>query len=238
MKKSVIAAVLLVLVGLPATYVAMPFWTAWSIREAIKTGDTGYLARKVDFASVRQTLGPSLVNYAFDMPDPDAAEPAKKPGLWKRVKAYWGGAAVNRMIDKYVTADGLPKLFQMRRSYREATGSGVPETDKPALLIRMKAFYKRVIRAEFKSVTEFEVEMRDQYDEARRHTATLKLRGFDWILVSASVRQIEFNDASEDARFDPVGKQLPNEATSESGNEGDVAQANVIGPNIPSSLDR
>lgn len=202
MKKSIIFFSLLTLMAVPAAYVAVPFWTAWSIREAVKSGDSAYLARKIDFASVRETLGPSLVQYSFDMPNPEAAEPAPKPGLWKRVKAYWGGAAVNRMVDKYITAEGLPKLFQWRQSYREVAGTGVANAQKPPLFERMKAFWSRLVRAEFKSPTEFEIEMRDQYDASRHHIGVLQLRGLDWQLVAARIRQVGFEDSVEDARFD------------------------------------
>jgi hypothetical protein len=203
MKAKIIFALLLTFVGMPATYVASPMVTAWSIREAVKSGDSDYLARKIDFAAVRETLAPSLVQYAFDMPNPDNPEPAEKPGLWKRVKAYWGGAAIQRFTTKYITADGLPKIFQMRQAYRETTGAASASAPKPPLIERMKAFYDRLIRAEFKTVSTFEIEMRDQYNALRHHVALLELRGLEWKLVSVQIKQLGFEDLVEDARFDP-----------------------------------
>lgn len=178
---------------LPAAYVAYPFWTAWAIREAIKSGDSEFLARKVDFTRVRETLAPSLARMAFDLPDP-ADEAAEKPGLWKRFKAYWGQGAVNRMVDKYVTAEGLPQLFRWRKLYRE-TVSG--ETDEQALprLERFARFWARLKRAEFKSPTVFEVEMADRYDASRHHIGLLELDGFEWKLIGLRVRTASADDA-------------------------------------------
>ena len=48
---------------------------------------------------------------------------APKPGLWKRVKAYWGQSAIDRFVDAYITPEGLPKMFQWRKTYREAVGT-------------------------------------------------------------------------------------------------------------------
>jgi Protein of unknown function (DUF2939) len=163
-----------------ATYIAVPFWTAWSIREAVKSGDSAYLARKINFASVRETLRPSLAQVAFDMPDPSSGEPAPKPGLWKRIKAYWGAGAINRFVDSYVTPEGLPQMFQWRKTYRETVGTADPSGPKATFRTRFTKFWSRLKRAEFKSLTAFEIEMRDQYDPNRSHVGLLELTGEGW----------------------------------------------------------
>ena len=174
-------------------YIALPFWTAWSIREAIKTGDSDYLARKIDFEGVRETLRPSLAQVAFDMPDPSSSDPAPKPGLWKRIKAYWGQGAINRLVDTYVTPEGLPKMFEWRRTYREVTGAVDPNAKPPSFRQRFTKFWARLKRAEFKSMTAMEFEMRDQYDPARSHVGLLQLAGspwsLDWKLTELRVHQ-------------------------------------------------
>ena len=93
-----------------AAYMASPFVTAWSIREAARTGDTDYLARAIDWPSVRETLKPDLSRIALDLPGEEQPT-ATKPGLWQRFKAYLGQGAVNRAIDGYMTPEGLPQLF-------------------------------------------------------------------------------------------------------------------------------
>ena len=181
MRRRLLTVILLGALLASAAYIAVPFWTAWSIREAIKTGDSAYLARKIDFASVRETLRPSLAQVAFDMPNPGAAEPAPKPGLWKRFKAYWGQNAIDRFVDSYVTAEGLPKLFQWRKSYREVTGTAEAFAQPAPFRVRFAKFWSRLKRAEFKSLTAFEIELRDQYDASRSHVGLLELTASGWL---------------------------------------------------------
>ncbi len=119
-----------------AGYVAAPFWTAWSIREAMLSGDSQYLERAIDWDNVRETLRQSLMRTALDLPTPaevsvaetmTAAAPSARPGLWQRLKTYVGTAAVNRAVDRYANARDLPKLFEYRKVYR----SYVSDTPQP-----------------------------------------------------------------------------------------------------------
>ena len=191
MRRRVLIIGMLGLLAASAAYVAMPFWTAWSIREAIKSGDSAYLTRKIDFAGVRETLRPSLAQVAFDMPDPTSPEPAPKPGLWKRVKAYWGQGAINRFVDSYVTPEGLPQMFQWRKTYREVAGTADANAPPPSFRVRFTNFWSRLKRAEFKSLTAMEFEMRDQYDATRSHVGLLELVGLEWKLTELRVRQTD-----------------------------------------------
>ncbi|MBX9830206.1 MAG: DUF2939 domain-containing protein, partial [Xanthobacteraceae bacterium] len=127
-----------ILIVAVAAYVGSPFVTAWQIREAVKSGDAAYLADKIEWDKVKETLKVSLAAAALDLPpeqpDSDAAgTPAAKPSMWQRFKAYWGKGAVDRMVDNYANAEGLPKLFSYRRTYRDAVG----EIDEPKTLANL-----------------------------------------------------------------------------------------------------
>jgi hypothetical protein len=192
MRRLIATLSILSLLAAPSAYMAVPFWTAWSIREAVKSGDSAYLARKIDFAAVRETLRPSLAQVAFDMPDPALGEAAPKPGLWKRIKAYWGQGAINKFVDNYVTPEGLPQMFAWRKTYREIAGTVDPNAPPPSFRARFAKFWSRLKRAEFKSLTAMEFEMRDQYDANRSHVGLLELTGpawnLDWKLTELRVR--------------------------------------------------
>lgn len=190
MKKLLQTALALALVstGAASTYVAYPLATAWSIREAIRSGDAAYLERKIEWARVRETLRSSMTRVAFDLPDPETPDAAPKPGIWKRVKAYVGSGAVNRFVETYVTPEGLPKLFEYRKIYRQAVASGADEEKLP-LTTLLANFWSRLKRAEFRTLTLFEVEMADRYEPSRRHVALLELRGLEWKLVELRVRE-------------------------------------------------
>lgn len=171
-----------------AGYIAAPLVTAWSIREAARNGDSAYLERAIDWPSVRETLKPTLSQIALDLPDP-GQQPVTKPGLWQRFKAYWGQSAVNSAIDGYLTPEGLPQLFAMRKAYRDYTGA----TDELAALPvveRMKRFWARIKRAEFTSFTTFEVDMADKHEPNRIYFAKLNLTGTGWMLRELRIKML------------------------------------------------
>ena len=171
-----------------AAYIGSPFYTAWSIREAVRNGDSAYLQHRIDWPGVRATLAPTISQIAFDMPDAETA-PQQKPGLWIRFKAYIGQGAVNRAIDSYVTPEGLPRLFAARKAYRDYV-AGTPDDSKIAVGERIKRAWSRVKRAEFTSLTTFEIDMLDKNDPDRMYLGKLALDGFGWKLKELRVKML------------------------------------------------
>ena len=170
-----------------AAYVAAPFVTAWSIREAVRNGDSAYLERAIDWPGVRETLKPTLSRIALGMPDPET-QPAFKPGLWQRFKSYMGEGAINRTIDGYITPEGLPKLFSVRKAYREYVSHEPDEAKTLTIAERIQKAWSRVKRAEFTSLTSFEVDMADRWDENRIYLGKLELTNFGWQLKELRVK--------------------------------------------------
>ncbi len=192
MKRLLLKAMIVVLaIG---AYIVAPFATAWSIREAVRNGDSAYLERAIDWPGIRETLKPTLARLAFDMPDPEA-QPRVKPGLWQRFKAYWGGGVMNRAIDGYITPEGLPKLFAMRKAYRNYTSTDDEPNTLP-VTERMKRFWSRMKRAEFTSITAFEVDMADKHDPNRIYLGKLELTGRGWILRELRIKSLTTADAA------------------------------------------
>jgi hypothetical protein len=176
--------VLTLLAGLvTGAYVATPFWTAWSIREAIKANDSAYLERKIEWAAVRKTLKASLGKYSL-MSGGELAEPPAKPSWWQRTKAYFGQGAIDRFVDTAVTPTGLNGVLTMRKA-----AFGVEDPAKqPALVDRMRRLWSRVTRAEFVRADRLELEMIDKYEPERTIACALELRGFEWIMTEIAVK--------------------------------------------------
>ena len=183
MKRLLLKVLLLTL--LATAYIGSPFVTAWSIREAVRNGNAAYLETAIDWPSVRETLKPTLTRAALDLPDPAQGSVAE-PGLWQRFKAYIGQGAVNTAIDGYITPEGLPKLFALRKAYRTYV-SGDPEATMP-MLERMQRAWARVKRAEFTTFTTFEVDVADKFDETRVYVGKLELTGLGWILKELRIK--------------------------------------------------
>lgn len=174
-----------------AGYVLWPLGTAWRIRDAIRNNDAEYLADKVEWSSVKRTLKPSMLQIAL-APGQQAAVEADagatpKTGLWNKFKAYLGEKAIDKMLDEYVSPEGLPKLFQYGKAYREKI-KGDDEKDLP-FAEKAKRSWARVVRAEFKSFTQFELEMRDRGTSGRTYAGTLELKGLEWKLTGLTVHQ-------------------------------------------------
>ena len=170
-----------------AAYIGSPFVTAWSIREAVRNGNADYLATAIEWNSVRETLKPSIAQIALNLPDAEA-DPKASQGLWVRFKTYWGQGMVESLVDKYVTPTGLPQLFTLRKTYRTYVSSEDDDASKLPLNERISKAWSRVQRAEFTSLTSFEIDMEDKYDASRLYLGKLELRPSGWKLTALRVK--------------------------------------------------
>jgi hypothetical protein len=188
MRRSLYAVLGAILLGV--AYIATPFVTAWSIREAMQNGNSDYLEHKIEWDSVRTTLRESLTQVALGQPSDTpiaTAEALPKPGLWQRIKNGLRKSAVNNIVDSYVTPEGLPQLFSYRKTYRDVSGE-TAELEAMPWHERVAGFWSRIKRAEFKSPAVFEIEMADRNDPTRHYVGLLELRGFEWKLTELRLR--------------------------------------------------
>jgi Protein of unknown function (DUF2939) len=171
-----------------AAYIAVPFWTAWTIREAIKANDSVYLTDKIVWPSVRTTLKESLQTYSLtgggSQIEQDAS--AAQPSMWQRIRSYVGRGAVDRFVETTVTPTGMGALLNMRKAY-ETNLVGVP-AEKPPVWERMRRVWSKVTRAEFKSFDRFEMDMIDKNEPSRTISAVLERKGFEWLMTELRVK--------------------------------------------------
>jgi hypothetical protein len=176
-----------------AIYAASPFATAWTLKEAIKSGNVPVIDTLIEWDSVRVTLKQSMTALALDRPMDFQVPPetslaqssnAPKAGLWQRVKGYFGTAAVERMINRYANAQGLPTLFSYGQAYkRYVTGVEEPPKTLANLPSRMREFLTRIRHVAFVTPGAFEIEMADKTDPSRRFTGLFEFREMRWKLT-------------------------------------------------------
>ncbi len=176
----------LVCLSVAALYVAAPFWAAWTIREAVKTGDVETLRNKVVWHSVRDSLRRSIVRHAQLLPALIEEGRRIRPTLWQRVKSMFGASMLDRFMDRYIAADGLPQLYRLRNAYQTRI-QGLPDERLLPTQDRIVALLRRVKRAEFLSMAEVEIEIEDRYNPERRVIGTMKIVGLDWKLTDLVV---------------------------------------------------
>lgn len=191
-----LAVLALVAIMLAAGYVAAPFYTAWSIREAIAANDSAYLDRKIEWEPVRATLKLSLARYAVTSPQ-ELTAPSASPSLWQRTKAYLGKSAIDRFVDTTVTATGLHGVMMMRRNY-EAVFSSEDAARRPPALERIRSLWSRVTRAEFTRIDRLELEMIDEFEPQRTVVCALELKGA-WAGVKWKLTELGIKPTAKDA---------------------------------------
>jgi Protein of unknown function (DUF2939) len=172
--------------ALGAAYIAVPFWTAWTIREAIKANDSAYLEKKIEWATVRATLKESLGKFAFTAQG-DMTELPEKPSLWQRIKTYVGQGAVDRFVDTTVTPTGMSGLLTMRKAYQDNI-AGNDAATRPPIWERLRRVWSRVTRAEFQGLDRFEMDMIDKAAPERTINCVLERRGFEWRMTELRVK--------------------------------------------------
>lgn len=168
-------------------YVCSPFVTAWEIREAVRNGNSDYLVSAIEWGSVRETLKPSIAQIALNLPDGEK-DPEASQSTWTRFKAYWGQGIVDGLVEKYVTPQGLPQLFRLGKTYRSYVSNGDDEASTLKLTERISRAWARVKRAEFTSLTSFEIDMEDKHDATRLYLGKLELRPHGWKLTELRVK--------------------------------------------------
>jgi Protein of unknown function (DUF2939) len=185
MVRIIFAALFVMLAGVG--YAASPFLAAWNLREAIKSGDTATIERKVIWSSVRSTLRSSIAANAQLLPEATEAGERVRPSMWQRVKAAFGQSMLDRFIEHYVTPEGLPKLFSYRKTWNGTIKRQRDDEDEGAFHERARAFYSRMVRADFLSLTRVEIEMIDKEQSQRRYVSVMELHGTEWKLLELRI---------------------------------------------------
>ncbi len=207
LRKLVLVSVLLALAA--GAYATAPLLAAWQIREAVVAGDTARLRDKVDWPAVRQSLKSSIGETRQALAELTDAAGLPRPGVWQRLKAAALPYVADPLIDRYVTAEGVPKLYTWRQTWRHrlatvrqaARGSAglvvasitpAPQStlerwlqDTP--VTRVLAAGRRVERWAFVSPFRLEIELADRVVPGRSWHAEMQMQGFSWRLTGMKV---------------------------------------------------
>ena len=88
MRRLGVLALVLMLGG--GMYLASPFFAAWTLRHAIKNGDTATIEQKVVWSSVRESLRTSIARHQRLLPEINDIGAKIDPTIWQRVRSAFG----------------------------------------------------------------------------------------------------------------------------------------------------
>jgi hypothetical protein len=181
-------------------FIASPFLASWELRQAIRTGDTATLEKRVEWPSVRASLRQSFDEVQKAITELSDAAGVPKPSLWQRIVSATVPMLSGTVIDRYVTPAGLPQLYAWRETWRNTVRPTIGLTEPPMALAgttwegtaldKVVTVLRRVDRAAFVSPTRVELELRDRYVNERSYRAVWQLKGWTWKLTELYVRRV------------------------------------------------
>ena len=201
--------------ALPAAYAAWPMWSAFQLKQAIRTADTATLERKIEWDSVRSSLRNSLqadmlgIGGAAD----SSRQPGERIGFWRRIKLSLGERAVDGFVDAYITPEGLPLIERYRQTFREEVkqpfaklrgkfgisanvargrlGLGVSEVADAG---EVKPFWQRIERVAFLAFDRFEIQLTHPDHPGKLIISELALREDEWKLSKLAIKPLVAKD--------------------------------------------
>ena len=193
-------AVVLVAVLACLGYLLSPFLAAGQIHNAVRTGDIATLEYRVDWPSVRASLKRSSGEARRVLEEISEVTGVEQPGLWQRLTSRIVPFLADPLIDRYVTADGAPRLHAWRETWKQKVrptlGLSEPETALAGTwlagttLDRLWTVWRRVDSVAFESPRRIRIVVRDRFVETRRWRAVMTLDGFTWKLTDLDVLRV------------------------------------------------
>ena len=198
--RRVVGVIVLVAVLACVAYVASPFRAAAQIHSAVRIGDTATLEHRVDWPSVRAALKRSSSEARRVLEEISEVAGVEQPSLWQRWTTRIVPFLADPLIDRYVTAEGAPRLYAWRETWmhkvRPKIGLSEPETALAgtwlagAALDRAWTVWRRVESISIESPRRVRIVVRDRLVETRRWRAVMALDGWTWKLIELDVVKI------------------------------------------------
>ena len=193
---------LVALAGVIGGYAVWPLLSAFEIKQAVREGDVATLERMVHWAPVRASLKASIAALpprmrTMDTPAiPDGSE-SPRLSVWDRIKAVAAPIMADRVIDTYLTAEGIGKLLHARRGglmgmlglpqAPVAVGDNPDKLRQAGTLQRFAHFYSKIVHARFQSLGQVEIEIAEHAYATHHVISLFELSGFEWKLASVRV---------------------------------------------------
>lgn len=126
MNKKVWVALVAIVLLFGAAYVGSPFWAARQFKGAALSADVDRLDAAVDFPAVRDSLKSQLTVAMTAKMEND---PEMRSNPFAGLGMMMMPAIISRMVDSFVTADGMSAMMKRGKMERGADATVNPEVD-------------------------------------------------------------------------------------------------------------
>jgi hypothetical protein len=135
---AIAAAVLLIAGGI---YIGSPYYAVRSLRSAALEADTDKLEAGVDFPAVRESLKSQMSAAMMTKMQND---PEMRDNPFAGLGAMMMPAIIDRMVDSFVTPDGIAAMMRGQKPTDRATGQANPDIENHTQYVNLDRFRVRL----------------------------------------------------------------------------------------------
>ncbi|MEA3009987.1 MAG: hypothetical protein QOJ91_1679 [Sphingomonadales bacterium] len=164
---AIAGALLLIAVGI---YVGSPYYAIYSLRNAALEADTDELEAGVDFPAVRDSLKSQMSAAMMTKMQND---PEMRNNPFAGLGAMMMPAIVDRMVDSFVTPDGIAAMMRGQKPTDRAKAQANPDIES---------------RTEYVNLNRFRVRLHNKKSNEDGPSLLLERRGFaTWKLIKLEI---------------------------------------------------
>lgn len=187
-------------IALTVYYAASPLIAGYRLREAVRLADVATVERMIDWPSLRASVKATVAQNAKLLPIATEAARRVRATWWQRIRSLFGHSMLDRFIERYITPQGLPKLYRAKNNWYRRTVHSQPAIAQAGMAgiipDQLARAWRRLKSAKFTSLFRFVAEIEDRHKPNRLITTTFHLSnigfsGIKWKLVAISIRELD-----------------------------------------------
>lgn len=177
MSKKLVGAIVAILVLVAGIYIGSPYWAVHSLKTAAIEANTDKLDAAVDFPSVRESL---KSQFSAALMTKMTTDPEMKGNPFAGLGAMLVPAMVNRMVDAFVTPEGMAAMIRGQKP-----GEAKKVSENPNI----------ASTTEYVGLDRFRVRLRNVANNQEGPSLLMERRGFaTWKLIKVEMPASMFDD--------------------------------------------
>lgn len=167
MNKKILGVIFGLIILILGYLYASPYIAINSIKNAAQAGDSEKVSKYIDYPSVRQSFKDQMNAYMFK------EMASKKADGWEALGAMMASTMVDKMIDAFITPEGMTLMLQGKDLKSTSNSSGEHQVSEA------KEKTKTEYISRYTSMNDFEVVVKDQ-DKDKEVKVMMVRDGLSW----------------------------------------------------------